>query len=197
MAGFVQVVPETQDLLPPPCPHCLWWQTTSGHIQGTAPRLEWMGGLAESWGSTGLVMTDAEGALAAVQFAPVRALPRAQQLPAGPPPGDAVLLFCLRGRLGGPSWEPSRLLHRSLGVLRERRVDEVYAFARPLGSSSLCGLRNLCGLEFLQANGFVVVRGGGDAFLMKVELRGAIPALKDVGGYFRRLRQHTPSPAPS
>jgi hypothetical protein len=133
-----------------------------------------------------------------VQFAPVRALPRAAVLPAGPPPENGVLLFCLRAQLGRPSWEPSRLLHSSLGLLRERRVDEVYAFARPLGSNSLCGLRNLCGLEFLQTNGFIVVRGGGDAFLMKVDLRTALPAVREVRAYLSRLRHYaSPSPATS
>lgn len=154
-----------------------------------------MGGLVESWGSTGLIMAHGGETLAAVQFAPVRALPRSATLPAGPPPCDAVLLYCLRGHLGRPSYEPSRLLHRALGILRDRRVDEVYAFARPLGSPSLCGLRNLCGLEFLQANGFVVVRGGGDAFLLRADLRGLLPSLKEVASAFRRFRQH-PAPSP-
>jgi hypothetical protein len=175
----------------------MWWQTTAGRTSGVPRRVEWMRGLVESWGSTGLVLVEGDETLAAVQFAPVRSLPRGGILPAGPPPSDAVLLFCLRGRLGRSSYEPSRLLHRSMGLLRERRVDEVYAFARPLGSASLCGLRNLCGLEFLQANGFVVVRGGGDAFLMKADLRGLLPSLKDVSGFLRRFKHHpAPTPAP-
>ena len=84
-----------------------------------------------------------------------------------------------------------------MASLRERRVTELFAYARPLGSESLCGLRNLCGLEFLEAHGFRVVRGGGDAFLMRVDLRGLLPTLKEVGGLLRAVRGGAPRPSPA
>ena len=197
MTEYIDVIPETQHLLPSPCAECLWWQTTQGDESGTALRQEWMQGLTSSWGSTGMALVRDDQTLAAVQFAPVRALARARILPAGPIPSEAVLLFCLRARLGHPSSEASRLLHRTMASLRDRRVTEVFAYARPLGSESLCGLRNLCGLEFLEAHGFQVVRGGGDAFLMRVDLRGLLPTLKEVGGLLRAVRSGAPRPSPA
>ena len=197
MAEYIDVIPETQHLLPPPCSECLWWQTTQGDEWGSAPREEWMQGLVSSWGSAGMVSMRDDQTLAAVQFAPIRALPRTRLLPAGPLSSDATLLFCLRARLGHPSSEASRLLHRTMAELRERRVPEIFAYARPLGSESLCGLRNLCGLEFLETHGFRVVRGGGDAFLMRIDLRGLLPTIKEAGGLLRAVRSGAPRPSPA
>jgi hypothetical protein len=84
-----------------------------------------------------------------------------------------------------------------MASMRDRRATELYAYARPLGSESLCGLRNLCGLEFLEAHGFRVVRGGGDAFLMRVDLRSLLPTLKEVGGLLRAVRGAAPRPSPA
>lgn len=191
-------------MLPDPCPRCLWWQTATGGCpppdgQEGVPeeRLDWMRALETSWGSVGMVLRDEGTTLASVQFAPVRALPRVLRLPAGPPPEDGALLFCLRGRLDRSAYEPSRVLHRSLAHLRKQHVGKVYAFARPLGSRDLCGLRNLCGLEFLQTHGFEVVRGGGDAFLVQLDLRGLLPALLEAAGALRWVREGSAAPTPA
>jgi hypothetical protein len=203
MAEFVHVVAASQGLLPDPCPTCLWWQTTQGSDPDrdveadTARRLTWMRQLEESWGSLGMVLQEGPSTLAALQFAPVKALARASRLPAGPPPEDAILIYCLRGRLDRSAHEPSRLLHRTLGHLRKQRLAEVYAFARPLGSVDLCGLRNLCGLEFLRAHGFEIVRGGGDAFLMRLDLRGLLPSLKEAASGLRWVRPEPATPSPA
>lgn len=198
MSGYSEIIPATHHLLPPPCPECLWWQTTADGRQpsGSAERRDWLDHLVAAWGSGGLAAVNAGETVAALQFAPVRALPRAHVLPAGPPPREAVLVFCLRARIGRPAYEASRLLHRAMALLRMRGVEELWSYARPLGSEDLCGLRNLCGLEFLERNGFEVVRGGGDAFLMRADLRGLLSALKEAGSILRSLRQSgTPSPA--
>ena len=204
MAEFVHVVAASQGLLPDPCPVCLWWQTTRSGDAGPTDeavclerRLEWMRQLEPNWGSVGMVLQEQATTLASIQFAPVRALPRALLLPAGPPPEDDVLLYCLRGRLDRSAYEPSRLLHHSLAHLRKQRVSKVYAFARPLGSRDLCGLRNLCGLEFLQTHGFEVVRGGGDAFLMRLDLRGLLPTLLEAAGALRWVREGGATPTPA
>ena len=203
MAEFVHVVAASQGLLPDPCSTCLWWQTTTGSGATRNPeadlerRLAWMHRLEQSWGSLGMVLQEGTSTLAALQFAPVAALARAAHLPAGPTPEDAVLIYCLRGRLDRSAHEPSRLLHRALAHLRRQRLTEVYAFARPLGSADLCGLRNLCGLEFLRAHGFVIVRGGGDAFLMRLDLRGLLPSLVDAANGLRRLRPEPAAPSPA
>ena len=205
MTEFVHIITASQALLPDPCPRCLWWQTTDSRsreehgadARSQERRLEWMETVESSWGTVGMVLQDDGSTLAGVQFAPVRELPRVTLLPAGPPPDEAVLIYCLRGRLDRSAFEPSRLLHRSLSHLRKRDVPEVYAFARPLGSRDLCGLRNLCGLEFLQAHGFHVVRGGGDAFLMRLDLRGLLPSVVEAAGALRWFRQAAATPSPA
>ncbi|MCZ7664194.1 MAG: hypothetical protein M5U22_15260 [Thermoleophilia bacterium] len=108
-----------------------------------------------------------------------------------------MLLFCLRGRIGRPVYEAERLLHRSMAHLRRRRTPEVYAYARPLGSKALCGIRNLCGMEFLEANGFRLVHPGAEANLMKADLRGLIPAAAEAGGVLRRLTGAAGHPSPA
>lgn len=195
--SFVEVIPASQGLLPDPCPECLWWQATRRDTSDRATRLQWMAQLERTWGSVGLVALEGRETTGSVQFAPVAALPRTGRLQPGAPPRDAVLLFCLRGRIGRPTYETERLLHRAMARLRHRRVLEVYAYARPLGSKSLCGIRNLCGLEFLEANGFQTVRRGPDATLMVADLRGLLPAVTEAGGLLRRLTHGSARPSPA
>jgi len=196
MPGFVEVLSSTQHRLPAPCPGCLWWQTAKQDATGQASRLEWMRRVEREWGPPGLMLEDDGETLAAVQYAPVGKLPRTRILPLNPPPDDDVLLFCLRGRLGCRAHDPVRLLHRSMFELRRRGVRRIFAYCRPLEDENLCGLRNLCGLEFLQRQGFTVVSGNGQVFLVKAELVGLIPALKELRSLLPERRPWTaPSPA--
>jgi hypothetical protein len=194
--SFVEVVAASQGLLPPPCSRCLWWQTAAGTVTGLDRRLAWMSNLERTWGSVGIVAVEGEETVASVQFAPARALPRAYLLGGCPVPEEAVLLFCLRGRLSSSALHPRQVLHQAMAHLRRRGVGDAYAFARPLGNESTCGVRNLCGLEFLQANGFEVVGGDGQVFLTRVELRGLLPSLSMAGQLWRRLRGPSAAPSP-
>ena len=194
--SFVEVTTASQGLLPPPCPQCLWWQTTTGTVTGLDRRLTWMSNLEQKWGSVGIVAVEVEETVSSVQFAPVRALPRSYGLAGCPLPEEAVLLFCLRGRLGRSALRPQQVLHHAMANLRRRGVGEAYAFARSLGTDSICGVRNLCGLEFLHANGFEVVGGDGQIFVTRVELRGLLPSLSQAGQAWRRLRDPSAAPSP-
>ena len=194
--SYAEVVAVSQGLLPAPCPDCLWWQTSAGDVTGRERRLAWMTGLERTWGGMGMVAMEGAETVAAIQFAPVQALPRAFSLPPGPPPDDSVLLFCLRGRLGGSAAMPRRLLHRALAHLRDRDIAEAFAYARPLGDQTICGSRNLTGLEFLLSNGFQVVGGDGQVFLTRVELRGLIPSLSQAGQLWHRFRHPSAAPSP-
>ncbi|MBU2600773.1 MAG: hypothetical protein KKA32_01185 [Actinobacteria bacterium] len=153
--------------------------------------------IERSWGSVGLVAVEGREVLASIQFAPASALPRTQVLSPGAPPGESVLLFCLRGRVGRPSVEAEELLHRAMMHLRRRHVRHAYAYARPLGSKSLCGIRNLFGLEFLEANGFTVVRAIGSAYLVQTDLAGLAPAVAEAGWTVRRLLGAGGQPSPA
>jgi hypothetical protein len=196
MASYVEVVAVSQGLLPSPCPHCLWWQSSAGPVSGIERRLAWMTGLERTWGSVGMVSSDGAETVAAIQFAPVRALPRVFRLPPAPPPDDAVLLYCLRARLGRPVATAQGLLHRTLAHLRDRGVTEAFAYACPLGSDAVCGARNLTGLEFLLSSGFQVVGCDNQVFLTRVDLRGLLPSLSQAGQFWRRLRHSPAAPSP-
>jgi hypothetical protein len=140
---------------------------------------------------------DGRETVAAIQFAPVRSLSRPHGLPLGAPPDDAVLVFCLRGRVGRPVNEAQQLLHQTMGHLRRRRVQEIYAYARPLGNKHLCGVRNLFGLEFLESSGFHVARTDGDMSLLRVDLRGLLPAIAEARTALRRVAAHGGHPSPA
>ncbi len=199
MTTYVEVIPASQGLLPSPCPECIWWQSTQA-AQGEAAdperRIDWMSHLEHSWGSVGLIALDGPTTVASVQFAPVRSLPRPHLLPPGSPPDEAALIYCLRGRVGRPARETRQLLHRALSHLRKRQVWDVYAYARPLGGKHVCGMRNMFGREFLEANGFEVVGKHGDVVLMRVDLRGLLPMFSEAGLAVRRAA-HPGHPSPA
>jgi len=84
-----------------------------------------------------------------------------------------------------------------MGHLRRRRVHEVYAYARPLGSRHLCGVRNVFGMEFLEGSGFQAVRVDGDMSLMRADLRGLVPAMTEARTALRRVVAHGGHPSPA
>lgn len=201
MTTYVEIVPASRSLLPPLCRQCVWWQRSarSLHTQDEGAREVWIDRVCREWGSCGMAAVQGSECLGVVQFAPVRLLVRAQDmlargmLAASP---DAVLLFCLRLRAGRPAEEARLLLHRGLSSLHERGAAEVFAFARPLGSSRLHGSDNVFGSEFLLANGFHQAGKVGRVEVMRCDLRGLLPVLSDLVWAWRWARHSTPTPTP-
>ena len=107
MTTYVEIVPASESLLPPLCRECLWWQRPVWSREapnGDGARQLWLERLSRDWGSCGTAAVNGRDTLGAVQFAPLRSLPRAQNLLAGlsvAESSDAVMLFCLRLREGG------------------------------------------------------------------------------------------------
>lgn len=196
MGDYVSVYTGNQEMLPSPCPQCIWWQRIGG-VSDREARLEWMARLEQDWGPPGLVLIRDDETRAAVQFAPVWSLPRVAVLPPGSPPDEAVLVFCLRARLNDPISEPIQLLQRTMFELRRRGASQMYAYARPLGNESVCGLRNLFGYEFLSRHGFTAVKSDGEFFLMKAELFGLLPALKELRALLPRWGESPATPSPA
>lgn len=187
MISFVEIVPASVSLLPPTCRECDWFFQAGAHADegdGTT-REVWMERVVLEWGSVGLAAVEGSETLAVIQYAPLASLPRAGMLvPAAP--SRSTLLFCLRYRVDGAEGVSRLLLHRALALLRERGVPEAHAYAIPLGSAPASG--NLMGLDFLQANGFHVVREAQGVSLMRVELKGLVSVLADVGRAWRVAR---------
>ncbi len=88
------------------CRDCVWWQSR-GHK--TASKERWMARAEEEWGEWGSVYFDDDGrVLGSMQYGPSHLFPRAHDLPAGPPSGDAVLVTCSYLADGGRNGSSSR-----------------------------------------------------------------------------------------
>ena len=73
---------------------CVFWQSRG---RRAAPKGKWAERIEDDWGAWGtLYFDEAEGErlLGFLQFGPAGHFPRADELPAGPPSNDAVLITC-------------------------------------------------------------------------------------------------------
>jgi len=199
MAVVVEVTAASEGLLPGSCSGCTWWQSTphGGEELGPGYSGEWMREVVQDWGSVGLVMVQGQDTLTSVRFAPVKKLARVHTLLPRLPDGEGVLLYCVRARVGRPSFEARRLVQRSLAHLRRRWVNQVYAYALPLDSESACGFKNLLGKEFLESMGFLPAAEYRGVFLMRVRLEGAVTVLGKTRERLALLRREATSPHPA
>ena len=111
------------------------------------------------WGSVGLVAMEGRQTVASVQFAPVRAFSDRTRCPRSPA-GEAVLVFCLRGRVGRPVNEARQFLTGPWATCADR--SGALCLRAACRQQHLCGVRNLFGRSSSRANGFQVVRSEGD-----------------------------------
>src|SRR3990172_10098052 len=77
---------------PPVCHACVFWQT-----RGSRPPVKsrWAERIEEEWGAWGTIYVgDGDRLRGFVQYGPAGFFPRAEELPAGPPSRDAVLVTC-------------------------------------------------------------------------------------------------------
>jgi len=170
-----------------------------------------MTGLEPTWGSTGLLLTvaraaenggrtdgsQAPSAAAVIHYAPAASVPRARALPFDALPPDAVLVFCLRVDSSRSVAQARRLLHKSMGQLRDRGIQEVYAFASPDGGSAEGDRCEFFSLGLLEDNGFQCIAENGGVFLMRADLRGLLGLLSQAETALRRLLRNDPTPSPA
>ena len=77
---------------PTVCHECVWWQARAGR---SASKDRWIERAEEEWGAWGTVYYDDDGRLlGSMQYGPSGLFARADELPAGPPSEDAVLVTC-------------------------------------------------------------------------------------------------------
>src|SRR5438045_551170 len=82
----------TLQTTPTVCHDCVWWQSRGGR---SANKERWIEKAEEDWGAWGTVYYDENARLlGSMQYGPAELFPRAGELPAGPPSGDAVLVTC-------------------------------------------------------------------------------------------------------
>lgn len=228
MSDYLPLCAFRQALLPAECRACAWWQTTGSFDHdpeaASEKRRRWMTSLENTWGSVGLLLegstasSDRRGPdgsharggdgsgpriVASISFAPSTVVPRLHELPFGPLPSGSGFLFCLWVEDGGGRFAGRRVLHKALGHLKDRGVEEAFAVAGADDGADLddhvdgAGECRFFSAAFLAANGFQEVREGGGLVLMKADLRGLLSLIGQVETAVRRVLNHEPAPSPA
>jgi hypothetical protein len=201
MHEYIPLCSPRLKMLPEACRSCAWWQTAgqepAGKHASAEKRAEWQYATEASFGTTGLIATGDGHPVAVIQYAPASVLPRVRSLNVGKLPDNAVVLFCLHS-IGVPSpLELRRLLHKTMAVLRQRGLLEVYALAQPATGARSRGRCSLFELEFLDGNGFQRVTDNGEVFVLRADLRGLLSSVSQLERAFRRLFRSDPEPTPA
>jgi len=191
----------TLETAPTVCHECTWWQSRSGR---DVDKKKWIRGTEDEWGSWGTVYYDDDGRLlGSMQYGPSGLFPRANELPAGPPSDDAVLVTC--AYLTDPSkpWVMQSLFLTAIGEARERggRALEAFAYRYPEGDRSVERFhvhKTIFPSDFLADFGFVTVRAQGRVELARLELGGLVPAAEGTRERVLRVVREAflPVPAP-
>ena len=189
----------TLETAPTVCHECTWWQSRSGR---NADKKKWIRGTEDEWGSWGTVYYDDDGRLlGSMQYGPAGLFPRANELPAGPPSDDAVLVTC--AYLTDPSkpWVLQSLFLTAIGEARERggRALEAFAYRYPEGDRSVERFhvhKTIFPSDFLADFGFVTVRAQGRVELARLELGGLVPVAEGTRERVLRVVREAFLPVP-
>ena len=186
---------------PTVCHDCIWWQTRSDRGSDKA---KWIEKAETEWGSWGTVYYDADGrVLGSMQYGPAELFPRALELPAGPPSGDAVLVTCAYVVATSSPWVMQSLFLAAIGDARDRgaKALETFAYRYAEGESQYERFqvhKTIFPADFLADFGFQTLRRAGRVELARLELRGLQPVVQ--GRRTRVLRvvkeAFVPSPVP-
>ncbi len=149
---------------PAPCVGCVFWQTKPGR---TTDKDRWAERIEDEWGDWGtLYVAEEERLLGFIQFGPAEHFPRAQELPAGPPSSDAVLVTCAYLVDRSAPWVIQSLFLSVIGEARDRgvRAIETFGYRYPEGESPYERFvvhRTIFPSDFLADFGFFPVRWEG------------------------------------
>jgi len=186
---------------PTVCQSCVWWQSRGGR---EVDKDRWREKIEEEWGAWGTLYYDDDGRLlGSMQYGPSGLFPRANELPAGPPSDDAVLVTC--AYLTDPSkpWVMQSLFLTAIGEARERggRALEAFAYRYPEGDRSVERFhvhKTIFPSDFLADFGFVTVRAQGRVELARLELGGLLPVAEGTRERVLRVVREAflPVPAP-
>src|SRR3954451_16366077 len=160
---------------PSVCHECVWWQS-----RGRRPvdKDRWMERAELDNGAFGTVYYDGDGrVLGSMQFGPASLFPRADELPAGPPSGDAMLVTCAYLVDESSPWVLQSLFLAAIGEARDRGAAavETFAYRYVEGESAYERFRvhrTVFPTDFLEDFGFRVVRSLGRVGLARLELLG-------------------------
>jgi hypothetical protein len=186
---------------PPPCVDCVFWQTRR---RRTTDKARWAEKVEDEWGAWGtLYFAEDDRLLGFIQSAPVEHFPRAQELPAGPPSEDAVLITCAYLVDLSAPWVMQSLFLSVIGEARDRGVKaiETFGYRYAEGESGYERFfvhRTIFPSDFLADFGFYPVRWSGRVALARLELGGLQPATEGTRArVLRKVKEaFTPAPVP-
>ena len=163
---------------PSVCRECVWWQSRGNR---TASKERWIERAEEESGEWGTIYYDDDGSVARLDAVRgLRAVPRAADLPAGPPSDDAVLVTCAYLTREGPMGAQVALPRRHRGGARPGCRSALEAFAyryseREPARTRFIVHRTVFPRDFLEEFGFSTLRAQGRVELCRLELAGLAP----------------------
>ena len=146
---------------PDPCVECIFWQTRG---RRSTDKQRWADRVEDEWGAWGtLYFGEADRLLGFIQYGPAEYFPRAQQLPAGPPSADSVLITCAYLVDLSSPWVMQSLFLSVIGEARDKGVKaiETFGYRYPEGESAYERFlvhRTIFPSDFLADFGFYPVR---------------------------------------
>jgi hypothetical protein len=168
----------TISIAPSVCRSCVWWQSRGNR---TASKERWIERVEEESGEWGTIYFDDDGSvLGSMQYGPSGFFPRADDLPAGPPSEDAVLVTCAYMTGEGADWVLKSLFLAAIGEARDQGAKALEAFAyrypeREPAGRRFSAHRTVFPRDFLEDFGFETVRAQGRVELCRLELAGLAP----------------------
>jgi hypothetical protein len=137
-----------------------------------------------------------------MQYGPSGLFPRANELPAGPPSDDAVLVTCAYLTDPTKPWVLQSLFLTAIGEARERggRALEAFAYRYTEGDGAFERFqvhKTIFPSDFLADFGFVTVRMQGRVELARLELGGLVPVAEGTREKVLRVVREAFLPAPA
>jgi hypothetical protein len=184
---------------PSVCHECIWWQSRSGR---TVEKRKWIEKAETEWGPWGTVYYDADGrVLGSMQYGPAALFPRANELPAGPPSDDAVLVTCAYLVETSSPWVMQSLFLAAIGDSRDRgaKALETFAYRYREGESQYERFqvhKTIFPADFLGDFGFQTLRRSGLVELARLEFGGLVPVMEGRREKVVRVVKEAFAPAP-
>ena len=186
---------------PTVCHDCVFWQSKLGK---RASKRKWIEKAEDEWGAWGTLYVDDDGrVLGSMQYGPSELFPRANDLPAGPPSDDAVLVTCAYLVEGSAQWVIQSLFLSAIADVKERggRALEAFVYRYPEGESPeerFLVHRTVFPADFLGDFGVRSVRRLGRVELARLDLGGLQPVAEKRRAKLVRQVQELlePEPAP-
>ena len=200
MTRIVGLTGATLETAPAVCHECIFWQTPSNRA---IDKRKWIRGTEEEWGAWGTVYYDDDGRLlGSMQYGPSDLFPRAAELPAGPPSGDAVLVTCAYLVELSKPWVMQSLFLTAIGEARDRGARALEAFAYRYDANDSAFERfqvhkTIFPRDFLADFGFTTVRMHGRVELARLEFGGLLPVVEGKRERVLRVVREAFVPAPA